>query len=87
MSIFKDTHKYLYPTMIKMKITLLFWLAGYIVLYPQWGIDISRFYLRIQSLTITYLKSKLREIQSLPLMYQLVFNLVIVIMMYNNVTK
>ena len=85
MSILEDTHKYLYPTMIKMKITLLF--AGYIVLYPQWGIDISRFYLRIQSLTITYLKSKLREIQSLPLMYQLVFNLVIVIMMYNNVTK
>ena len=82
MSILEDTHKYLYPTMIKMKITLRF-----IVLYPQWGIDISRFYLRIQSLTITYLKSKLREIQSLPLMYQLVFNLVIVIMMYNNVTK
>ena len=84
MSILEDTYKYLYPTMIKIKSTLS---AGYIVLYPQWGIDISRFYLRIQSLTITYLKSKLREIQSLPLMYQLVFNLVIVIMMYNNVTK
>ena len=26
MSILEDTHKYLYPTMIKMKITLLFWL-------------------------------------------------------------
>ena len=27
MSILEDTHKYLYPTMIKMIITLLFWLV------------------------------------------------------------